>query len=89
VRGGCSCAGTYGHHLFNMSYDYSHQIFDEIGKGNMSLKPGWIRLSLHPTMTNDEATYIADAIEEICRNHAKYKDMYHYDLHTNHFAFVS
>ncbi len=89
VRGGCSCAGTYGHYLLNVSYDYSHSITDQIDGGNLSLKPGWIRLSVHPTMTNEEATYIADAIEEVCKNHKKYKDMYHYDLHSNHFEFVS
>jgi selenocysteine lyase/cysteine desulfurase len=89
VRGGCSCAGTYGHYLLDVSYDYSHSITDQIDGGNLSLKPGWIRLSVHPTMTNDEAVYIADAIEEVCKNHKKYKDLYHYDLHSNHFEFVN
>jgi selenocysteine lyase/cysteine desulfurase len=89
VRGGCSCAGTYGHYLLNVSYDYSHSITNQIDGGNLSLKPGWIRLSVHPTMTDEEANYIADAIEEVCKNHKKYKDMYHYDLHSNHFEFVS
>jgi selenocysteine lyase/cysteine desulfurase len=46
VRGGCSCAGTYGHYLLNVSYDYSHSITDQIDGGNLSLKPGWIRLSV-------------------------------------------
>jgi selenocysteine lyase/cysteine desulfurase len=88
VRGGCSCAGTYGHYLLNVSYDYSHSITHEIDNGNLSLKPGWIRLSVHPTMTNEEAQYIADAIEEVALNFTSYKDRYHYDVHSNHFAFV-
>ena len=65
VRGGCSCAGTYGHYLLNVDPDYSKQITDLIDTGDLSRKPGWIRLSLHPTMTNEEVVTVCDAVEEI------------------------
>ena len=57
VRGGCSCAGTYGHFLLNVDFNLSKEITDRIDAGDLSMKPGWIRLSLHPTMQNDELFY--------------------------------
>ncbi|WP_436515906.1 aminotransferase class V-fold PLP-dependent enzyme [Ekhidna sp. To15] len=67
VRGGCSCAGTYGHYLLNISTIKSKEITDQIDKGNLAAKPGWVRLSIHPTMTDDEAYYILDAIREVAK----------------------
>ncbi len=54
VRGGCACAGTYGHYLLDVTYEDSHKITQLINSGDLSVKPGWVRLSLHPTMTNEE-----------------------------------
>jgi len=62
VRGGCACAGTYGHFLLDVSYEHSREITDKINHGDLSEKPGWIRISLHPTMTNAELDLIIDAI---------------------------
>jgi len=64
VRGGCSCAGTYGHFLLNVDFKMSKEITDRIDAGDLSMKPGWVRLSLHPTMTNDELKFILDAIRQ-------------------------
>lgn len=89
VRGGCSCAGTYGHYLLNVSYDYSHNITCKIDGGDLSEKPGWVRLSIHPTMHNDEIIYICDSIEQICKNINQWSDDYYYDNHTNEFIHKS
>ncbi len=86
TRGGCSCAGTYGHYLLHIDPTRSHQITDEINKGHLEHKPGWVRLSLHPTMTNDELNYILDAIEDVSLNHKKYIQDYNYNPHTNEFT---
>ena len=85
VRGGCACAGTYGHYLLDVSYDKSHLITSLISSGDLSQKPGWIRLSLHPTMTNDELMYILDAISQVQKNHKKWGDDYVYNRHINEF----
>src|SRR5690606_14311487 len=58
TRGGCSCAGTYGHYLLHVLPDQSNKITSLINEGDLSEKPGWIRLSIHPTMTNQEIRYI-------------------------------
>jgi selenocysteine lyase/cysteine desulfurase len=88
VRGGCSCAGTYGHFLLKVDFNLSKTITDRIDSGDLSLKPGWIRLSLHPTMTNDELLFIIDSISQTAANAEKWKDEYMYDNRTNEFNHV-
>jgi len=85
VRGGCSCAGTYGHFLLNVDFKQSKEITDRIDSGDLSMKPGWIRLSLHPTMTDDELLFITDAIEQTVKNAEVWEQDYYYDRHTNEF----
>jgi len=65
ARGGCSCAGTYGHHLLCIDQVRSEAIREALLKGAIQSKPGWVRLSLHPTMTDVEIDYIADAVERV------------------------
>ncbi len=89
VRGGCSCAGTYGHFLLNVDFKLSKEITDMIDSGDLSMKPGWIRLSLHPTMTNEELIYICEAIEQTVEYAEEWKKDYSYDRHTNEFKHIS
>ncbi len=65
ARGGCSCAGTYGHYLLRIDQVRSEAIREALLRGEMQSKPGWVRLSLHPTMTDDEIDYIANAVEAV------------------------
>jgi selenocysteine lyase/cysteine desulfurase len=85
VRGGCSCAGTYGHFLLDVDFNLSKEITDKIDAGDLSMKPGWVRLSLHPTMTNEELLYILAAIRQTVENAEEWKKDYCYDSHTNEF----
>ena len=86
VRGGCACAGTYGHYLLDVTYDHSHRITEMINKGDLSEKPGWVRLSVHPTMTDDELETVITALREI-RNHAtEWSADYTYNRRTNEFT---
>lgn len=78
MRGGCSCAGTYGHYLLHIDPTRSKSITDMIDHHDLSQKPGWIRFSLHPTMTNEEINIIMDAIDDIVNNIKKYKKDYIY-----------
>jgi selenocysteine lyase/cysteine desulfurase len=63
TRGGCSCAGTYGHRLLQVDERRSYEIWNQIRRGDLWSKPGWVRLSVHPTMTDAEIEFIMDAIE--------------------------
>lgn len=86
VRGGCSCAGTYGHYLLHVDPTRSKAITDAIDSGDLSNKPGWVRFSLHPTMTNRELKYIIDAIHEITENVAELEKDYEYSPLTNEYT---
>ena len=89
VRGGCSCAGTYGHYLLHVDKDYSKHMTDCIDEGNLTEKPGWVRLSLHPTMTNDELNLVLDAINEIVENIETLKQNYTYNASNNEFYHIN
>lgn len=80
ARGGCSCAGTYGHILLNVDKSKSESITSKIDQGDLSEKPGWVRLSLHPTSTNEEANYIVQAVKKIVTNAKLWSQEYEFDL---------
>lgn len=79
ARGGCSCAGTYGHHLYGLDHDASLHIKDEIVSGNPLVRIGWVRISLHPTMLESEIDFIADAVQYVADNKETIKKLYQYD----------
>ncbi len=85
VRGGCSCAGTYGHFLLNVTPEESKRITTKIMSGDLSEKPGFVRVSLHPTMTDEELDFIVNAVKEISENHVEWAKDYNYDSHHNEF----
>lgn len=86
MRGGCSCAGTYGHILLNIPEQVSNSITNEIDSGVFSSKPGWIRCSIHPTMSNDEVIFIANSMVELAQNHEEWSKEYVYDSASNEFV---
>jgi selenocysteine lyase/cysteine desulfurase len=87
VRGGCSCAGAYGHYLFGIGRERSGEITDQINNGVFCDKPGWIRLSLHPTMSNDTVEYIINGIQQVAIHHAEWAKDYIYNATTNEFNY--
>jgi selenocysteine lyase/cysteine desulfurase len=89
VRGGCACAGTYGHYLLNVTHAQSKSITDKISTGDLSSKPGWVRLSLHPTMSDEELYLIINALKIISKNIKKLGINYSYNRKTNEFEHIS
>lgn len=85
VRGGCVCAGTYGHFLLNVTKEQSHAITDQINHGDLSQKPGWVRWSIHPTTTNAEVDFIVSAIGEVAKNATEWASNYQYCKKSNEF----
>jgi selenocysteine lyase/cysteine desulfurase len=88
VRGGCSCAGTYGHYLLHIDPNRSKHITDKIDAGDFSDRPGWVRLSIHPTTTEDEARFLVHAVHECAANAEKWEDDYVYLPKTNEYRHV-
>lgn len=87
TRGGCSCAGTYGHYLLNVDTQHSNRITDKIDAGNYDEKPGWIRASIHPSTTNAEVNQLADAIIELAKNHKEWAMDYRLNKRDNSVEF--
>lgn len=85
VRGGWSCASTYAHFLLNIDEEKSTKITNGILHQNLSDKPGWVRVSLHPTMTNEELLLICSAIKLIVLNIEEWQKLYQYNPATNEF----
>jgi len=52
----------------------------------MTNKPGWVRMSIHPTMTNDEVAFIAESINELAINHKAWAIDYTYCNKANEFS---
>ncbi|WP_299227739.1 aminotransferase class V-fold PLP-dependent enzyme [uncultured Psychroserpens sp.] len=85
TRGGCSCAGTYGHFLLHVDQQTSRELTSEISIGDLVRKPGWIRMSIHPTITNEEIIYVCDCIIELSKQHKEWAKEYNYEPKNNEF----
>ncbi len=85
TRGGCSCAGTYGHFLLHVDQETSNNLVSQISLGELLKKPGWIRMSIHPTTTNQEIEYVCDSIIALAENHKEWSNLYRYDANSNNF----
>ena len=85
TRGGCSCAGTYGHFLLHVDHETSNKLINEISLGDLIRKPGWIRMSIHPTTTTEEIELVCTSIKELAKNHEVWAKDYDYDKSSNEF----
>ncbi|WOJ92299.1 aminotransferase class V-fold PLP-dependent enzyme [Congregibacter variabilis] len=68
ARGGCSCAGPYGHRLLNLSDDQSEALDQQIIDGHVALRPGWVRLSFNYFIGDEEFDYMLSALELIAQH---------------------
>ncbi len=89
TRGGCSCAGTYGHFLLHVDQQTSHDLVEKLEDGCLLDKPGWIRMSIHPTTTNKEVDFICDSIIALADNFKNWEKDYNYNKETNEFERIS
>ncbi len=81
-RGGCSCAGPYGHRLLGIDLDRSHEFQREINRGCEGIKPGWVRVNFNYFI--DEATfrYIVDAVHLVAEHGAALMPEYRFEPDT-------
>ena len=82
ARGGCSCAGPYGHRLLAIGPARSHALREEIGHGCDGVKPGWTRVNLNYFISPAAADYIAAAVELIAADGYRLLPDYRFDPHT-------
>ena len=86
ARGGCSCAGTYGHYLLHVDPSQSRSITERIDYGDLSQKPGWVRLSFHPSTTLADIDHSIRAVGQIVANVGEWAKDYVYSPISNEFA---
>jgi selenocysteine lyase/cysteine desulfurase len=82
ARGGCSCAGPYGHRLLAIGPARSHALREEIGRGCDGVKPGWTRVNLNYFISEATAGYIAAAVELIAADGYRLLPDYRFDPRT-------
>lgn len=68
VRGGCSCAGPYGHSLLNIDMAHSRALEREIQRGSRILRPGWVRLNFNYFIDEAEFEYLLRALELVAQH---------------------
>jgi selenocysteine lyase/cysteine desulfurase len=79
ARGGCSCAGPYGHELLGMDLSYSRKLEKELNKGHMVMRPGWVRLNFNYFINEETFDYLLKAIEYVSALGWKLLPFYQFD----------
>ncbi len=62
-RGGCSCAGPYGHRLLGIDLETSHEFEREISRGCEGIKPGWVRVNFNYFISEAVFDYLLESVE--------------------------
>jgi hypothetical protein len=82
ARGGCSCAGPYGHRLLKIGLEQSHEFEMAIACGVEGLKPGWVRVNFNYFLSEPVFEYILRAVELVARYGERLVGDYRFDPHT-------
>jgi selenocysteine lyase/cysteine desulfurase len=80
-RGGCSCAGPYGHRLLGIDLPRAHEFARQAVGGWLGIKPGWTRLSFCFYLSEPEFQYIIEAVHLVATHGAGLLTDYHFDAH--------
>ena len=78
-RGGCSCAGPYGHRLLGIDLERSHGFEREIARGCEGIKPGWVRVNFNYFLTETVFGYILDAVDLVATEGWRLLPRYRFD----------
>ena len=78
-RGGCSCAGPYGHRLLGIDLERSHEFEREITGGCEGIKPGWVRVNFNYFLSDAVADYIVEAVRLVARDGWRLLGDYRFD----------
>ena len=79
ARGGCSCAGPYGHRLLGIDLERSHAFEREIARGCEGIKPGWTRVSFNYFVSEAVFRYLVDAVDLIATDGWRLLPAYRFD----------
>jgi selenocysteine lyase/cysteine desulfurase len=78
-RGGCSCAGPYGHRLLGIDLEKSHEFEREISRGCEGIKPGWVRVNFNYFISDQVRDFILDAVHFVANEGWRFLPHYRFD----------
>jgi selenocysteine lyase/cysteine desulfurase len=78
-RGGCSCAGPYGHELLGIDVERSHEFEREISRGCEGIKPGWVRINFNYFISEQVFRYVVESVRLIARHGGRLLGDYRFD----------
>jgi LmbE family N-acetylglucosaminyl deacetylase len=81
-RGGCSCAGPYGHRLLGIDEERSHRFTDAVTAGCSGLKPGWVRVTLPYYLPPETADFVIAAVDLVARHGWRLLGLYRFEPET-------
>jgi len=81
-RGGCSCAGPYGHRLLGIDIERSHEFEREIARGSEGVKPGWVRVNFNYFISETVFEYILEAVHMVATDGWKLLGQYRFEPKT-------
>ena len=81
-RGGCSCAGPYGHRLLGIDLERSHEFEREITRGCEGIKPGWVRINFNYFVSQAVFDYVVEAVRLVARDGWRLLGEYRFDQTT-------
>jgi selenocysteine lyase/cysteine desulfurase len=67
-RAGCACAGPYGHRLLGIDRRRSELYRRQIARGNLGIKPGWVRLTLPFYASEEDLEFLLSAVEFVAEH---------------------
>jgi selenocysteine lyase/cysteine desulfurase len=79
ARGGCSCAGPYGHALLGIDVEQSHAYEREIAHGCEGIKPGWVRINFNYFISEAVFCFIVRAVAFVARHGHQFLADYTFD----------
>ena len=82
ARGGCSCAGPYGHRLLGIDLDVSRRFECAIVGGAEGIKPGWVRVNFNYFISETVFQFILDAVHFVATHGWKLLPHYQLDVAT-------
>ena len=82
ARGGCSCAGPYGHRLLGIDIETSHEYEREISRGCEGIKPGWVRVNFNYFISDTVFDYVLEAVHLVADSGYRLLGDYEFDPST-------
>jgi hypothetical protein len=81
-RGGCSCAGPYGHRLLGIDLERSHEFEREIARGCEGIKPGWVRVNFNYFISDQVRDFILESVNFVANEGWRFLPYYRFDPET-------